>query len=121
MKYLFILTILFSQLFSAPAFNKLREFTNADGSTFMARAQGNQHLNWIQTQDNTILKYNSQSRNFEYAQIQNDSLRASGIAYKQNTSKTTRAIKNIPALDPSQVYKLWQKKSTAAHQKKYEH
>ncbi|MBT5934708.1 hypothetical protein [Sulfurimonas sp.] len=107
MKHFTLLLLSFSFLFSAPAFNKLREFKNADGSTFMAQAKGNHHLHWIQTQDAEILRYNPNSRNFEYAVIEDGSMRASGSKYQKNNSNRARAIAHINKLNINDVHKLW--------------
>jgi len=112
---LFLITV--SQLFSAPAFTKTREFTNADGTTFMAKAQGNQHLNWIQTLDGEILKYNTQTKNYEYAKIENKQLQATGVIYEVNNSKRARSIGKINKLERSEVGELWREKQELHHVK----
>jgi len=107
-----------SLLLSAPALNKTREFTNADGTTFMAKAQGNHHLNWIKTQDGEILKYNKKSKNFEYAQIKDSSLRTSGVRYKKNNSKRARSRGDIENITDAQLHKLLQERKNIAYRRK---
>jgi hypothetical protein len=115
MKTLLLLLLCFTFGFSAPAFNALREFTNADGTTFMAKSQGNQHLNWIQTQDGEILKYNQSTKNFEYAKIENDALVSSGVRYEKDNSQKARALHQINKIDKKELSKLWGQKQKAAH------
>lgn len=110
MKIFLLFLLIFSQLLSAPAFTKLREFKNADGETFMAKAQGNQHLNWIQTQDGEILKYNLQTKNYEYAKIKNKRLKASGIKYKQNKFTRAGSFREISKVDSQDLSQLWQER-----------
>ena len=117
MKFFLLLLVVISQLFSAPAFTKTREFTNADGTTFMAKAQGNQHLNWIQTLDGEILKYNTQTKNYEYAKIENKQLQATGVIYEVNNSKRARSIGKINKLERSEVGELWREKQELYHTK----
>jgi hypothetical protein len=105
---LFLLTI--SQLFSAPAYSKMREFKNADGTSFMAHGQGNQHLNWIETKDGEILKYNTQTKNYEYAKIENKALKASGIVFEKDNSKRARSLGHINKIDRVELGKLWREK-----------
>ena len=105
MKYITILILITTYLLSAPAFNKLRAFKDADGSIFYARAQGDQYLNWIETQDGTILKYNIKSKHFEYAKIEGNQLKASGTNYKLKEKITIKRV------DKSRLYKLWNNKS----------
>ncbi|MBA3025692.1 MAG: hypothetical protein FP820_04695 [Sulfurimonas sp.] len=114
-----LLLFLFSSalLFSAPAYDAVREFTNADGTTFMAKGQGNQHLHWIQTQDGEILKYNEVTKNFEYAKIENNALVPSGVKYEKNDSKRARALHQINKLDKSELSKLWGQRQKAAHER----
>ncbi|DAB29187.1 MAG TPA: hypothetical protein CFH84_11085 [Sulfurimonas sp. UBA12504] len=114
MKTMILLFISCVLLFGAPAFDGLREFTNADGTTFMAKAQGNQHLNWIQTQDGEILKYNEETKNFEYATIQENRLIPSGIKYEKNSLKKASALQKVNKLDKSELSKLWSERQKAA-------
>ena len=118
MKLLLIISLLFVHMFAAPAYNKLREFKQADGTTFKARANGNQHLNWIESEDGEILKYNKNSGNFEYAQIIEQRLKASGTRYDRSNSKKARSRANINKLDKKSVSELWSKKQKEAHQRK---
>ena len=113
---LFLLTI--TQLFSAPALDRVREFSNADGTTFMAKGQGNQHLNWILTVDGEILKFNQKSKNFEYAQVKENRLSASGVKYEKSNSKRARSLGNISKVKSSDVYRLWQEKQAEHHKRK---
>jgi len=108
MKILLLSLAVSSYLFSAPAFQKMREFKNADGELFKAKAQGNQYLNWIETEDGEILKYNTQTQNFEYAKIENKSLKASGARYEKSNSKRLRSLAHIPKLKNREIYELWQ-------------
>ena len=114
MKYIILVLLSISILNAAPAFNKLREFKNSDGTSFMAKAKGNQHLNWIQTEDGEVLRYNQKSGNFEYAEIIDESLKPSGMKYEKNNSKRSRAKAHINKIKNEDIHKLWvekQKKS----------
>lgn len=117
MKTLFFLLFSSALLFSAPALDALREFTNADGTTFMAKAQGNQHLNWVQTQDGEILKYNQTTKNFEYAKIEKDALTASGVKYEKENSMRARALHQINKIDKKALSNLWNQKHKTAHER----
>ncbi|QSZ40969.1 hypothetical protein GJV85_02175 [Sulfurimonas aquatica] len=120
MKTILLSLIITTSLFSAPAFTKERELKNADGTTFMAKAQGNQHLNWLITQDGEILKYNQKSKNFEYAKIEKNELKASGVKYEKNNSKRARAIGRVNKLNHQELYKLWGEKQKL-HRSKFKH
>ena len=115
MKILLLFLLTLSQLFSAPAYAKIREFKNQDGTTFMAKGQGNQHLNWIETEDGEILKYNQKTKNYEYAKIENRSLQASGVKYEKNNSIRARSIGRVKKINSSELGALWQERQKAHH------
>ncbi|MEA3227490.1 MAG: hypothetical protein U9P38_00295 [Campylobacterota bacterium] len=110
MKILLLFIFIISNLLSAPAYQKMRDFKNGDGTVFKAKAQGNQYLNWIETDDGEILKYNQESKNFEYAKIIDNSLKASGTRYEKNNSKRARSLGRINKIDYEDIYKLWKKR-----------
>lgn len=118
MKFLLLITIICFEIFAAPAYNKLREFKQADGSTFTARAYGNQHLNWVQSEDGEILKYNKNSNDFEYAEIKEQSLKASGTRYEKSDSRKVRAQTKIDKIDKKSLNELWSQKQKLSHKRK---
>ena len=117
MKSLLLVLLTLSQLFSAPALGKMREFTNADGTTFMAKARGDQHLNWIQTDDGEVLRYNQNSNNFEYAIIKKNLLQASGVKYDKKDVKQKRSLRHIDKINEKELYKLWSQKKIQHYQR----
>lgn len=117
MKTLLLLSLASALLFAAPAFDDLREFKNADGTTFMAKGQGNQHLNWIETQDGEILRYNEATKDFEYAQIKEDTLEPSGIKYENSPLRKASALQRVNRLDKADLSKLWGERQKAAHER----
>ena len=117
MKNLLLLTLTSALLFGAPAYDAMREFTNADGTTFMAKGQGNQHLHWIQTQDGEILKYNKETKNFEYAEIKRDRLLPSGVKYENNPLKKAAAMQKVKRVDNAELSGLANKRQKAAHER----
>jgi hypothetical protein len=103
MKLYILIFFSISTLYSAPAFSKYRKFFNADGSSFIAKANGNEHLNWIETIDGKILKYNEKTKNFEYAKIVDNKLVTSGVVYKKDIIKKAKSFKT---LDRDNLFKL---------------
>jgi hypothetical protein len=118
MKTLLLLLTTLSLLQAAPAFHKMRTFTNSDGETFKAQALGNQHLHWFKTQDGEILKYNEQSKNFEYATIEDETLKPSGVKYERDNSKRARSLGRVNKVLENQILELWVKKQKKHHEKK---
>ncbi|MCW8838613.1 MAG: hypothetical protein OQK11_07925 [Thiovulaceae bacterium] len=110
MKYLLILSLIITSLFSAPAYNALRTFKQADGTEFKARAQGNHHLNWIEDENGEILKYNAKTKNYDYAVIKDTQLKASGYKYqtqnlKKSAPKEQREVQKIDKKELGQLMK----------------
>lgn len=118
MKSLLVFLLLLAPLFGAPAFNKPRKFTQSDGTTFTARALGNQHLHWIQTPDGEVLLYNSKSKNFEYAKIQNNQLKPSGTRYNKENSIRARSQARVNKINKEELYKLWSLKQKEFNEKR---
>jgi len=118
MKLTMILLLMIGQLLAAPAFNKSRLFKQADGTTFSAKAVGDQNLNWIETADGEVLIYDEVSKNFDYAKIQNGELKASGARYEEGNSLRVRAIARVNKMNKSELYNLWREKRKAAQNKK---
>lgn len=110
MKILVIVLMSVTYLLSAPAFQKMREFKNADGTVFIGQAEGNHHLNWIRTEDGEILKYNKESKNFEYAKIEKNSLKASGARYEKKRTRRARSLAHINKIDEIQLSELLKRK-----------
>lgn len=124
MKYLLIITIILSVLQAAPARPGKRVFKQSDGTTFLGQAKGNQHLNWIESASGDILKYNSDTKNYELAEIKDNKLKASGLKYGDKTNKAMSL--NTTKLNKEDVYILWSKKQQAhrlkmGYDKKHEH
>ena len=117
-KILFLTLITSNILLSAPARSVERDFKQADGTTFQAISYGNQHLNWIETKDGEILKYNKGSKNFEYAQIIDSSLKTSGVKFQRDNSKRARSLAHINKLDKKVLHKLWAEKRKESRVKK---
>ena len=111
MKYILILIGLISIIQAAPARNGDRVFKQENGVTFVGQAKGNQHLNWIESSDGEILKYNSATKNYELAEIKNDNLKPSGVKYEDGIKKS-RSLKLVK-LKNEDVYKLFSQKRKA--------
>lgn len=118
MKLLLLICILTLSLFGAPALAKYREFTQSDGTTFTAKAVGNQHLHWFESEDGEILQYNPKTKNFEYAIIQDERLRASGARYEEDGSIRARSIARVSKISSKELQELWAGAQKRAHEKK---
>lgn len=110
MKHLLSFLLLLSFLEAAPAYTKMQTFKHADGTTFQAKLQGNHRLNWFETSDGEILQKNEETKNYDYAVIQENQLKASGAKYNKENSIRARSVARVPKLSRESVYELWAKK-----------
>lgn len=118
MKTILIFLFISTYLFGAPAYNKLREFKQADGTTFLAKGQGNHHLNWLETQDGDILRYNNESKNFDYATIEDSELKASGEKFKKQNLRRAQSLQQANRINKESIYELWNQKREKAKSKR---
>ena len=118
MKILSIFLLMSTILLGAPAFDRLKEFKQADGTTFLAKGQGNHHLNWIETQDGDILKYNEESKNFDYATIEKNNLKASGEKFEKQSLRRAKSLNQVQKTDKKSIHELWSKKREEAQKRR---
>jgi len=71
MKNLIVIALLSTSLFAAPAYQGKRTFKNSDHTSFVGSQKGDEHLNWIEDRNGNIIKYNRDTKNYEYAKIAN--------------------------------------------------
>ncbi|MBE0498215.1 MAG: hypothetical protein IBX43_03125 [Campylobacterales bacterium] len=112
-----LLLVLFATLHlaAAPAFQEVRDFKQEDGSSFSARLQGDEYLNWIETSDEEILLFNKQSKQYEYATIKEGKLLPSG----QKFAPASQNKKSAPlgkSIQKKELLELWKKKRRDAHE-----
>ena len=92
MKYLLIFSFLTSMLLAAPAFQGKRTFTQPDGTEVMYRLQGDEYLNWMESEDGDIVLYSKKNKRLEFAEIKNSTLQASGVAFSKKASSERTKI-----------------------------
>ena len=78
---------------AAPAFERIKSYTQKDGSHFKGSPKGDEYLHYIQTQEGDIALFNRQSGNYEYAIVAKErgitKLIPSGVAV-DTTSKSSK-------------------------------
>ncbi|MDA3946804.1 MAG: hypothetical protein PF439_09015 [Helicobacteraceae bacterium] len=102
MKYLIIFTLALQLLHAAPAFHGKRTYTQPDGSEVSYRLQGDEHLNWIESDDGEVLLFSKKAKRLEYAEIKDGTLKASGVPYSKTAAVSARAPSSAT---PSKVSK----------------
>ena len=68
-------------LLAAPAFHGKRTFTQPDGTVVEYRLQGDEHLNWVESESGDILLFSEKNRRLEHATIKDGILQPSGIPF----------------------------------------
>jgi hypothetical protein len=110
MRYLLFSLVAFSLAWSAPALPGERIFVQPDGTTFKGRAQGDEFLHWIETEEGEVLLFSKERRRFERAQIRSGQLRPSGVPFVPGTD----APESAPRPDMESLYQLWNAKRSDA-------
>ncbi len=111
MKYICILFALTTILFSAPARDSSRVFTQKNGVNFHGHPRGDEHLHWIESADGVILKYNPATKNYELAEIRDHILAPSGKKYISGVKRANS--RDTHTLTKKSVLELWRKKREA--------
>ncbi len=117
MKSIFVLLTVFATLFAAPALDKERTLIQSEGTTFKAKAYGDEYLHFFKTKNGDILVYNPKTKNYDYAEIKNDRLAPSGIAYKPQNTKSRKSVAKAktPTITNEQLRKLYIKAKRRFH------
>ncbi|MEA2110868.1 MAG: hypothetical protein U9P71_02345 [Campylobacterota bacterium] len=106
MKLLFLLTTITSLLFCAPAFHGKKNFALENGNTFSGYIKGDEHLNWIESDEGEVILFNKEHNRYEYATIKENKLIPSGVAKKAQTKQR----KSATSISKEQLHDLWKKK-----------
>jgi hypothetical protein len=114
LKLLLVTSIMISTLYSAPAFHGKRVYTQNDGTQFTGQLKGDEYLHWIESDDGTILRYNSKSKNFDYAKIESNELSPSGVVFQKKSAKKSRSLQELDNSSDNVTHeklsKLWNQK-----------
>jgi len=105
MQLLLLLLLGVQLLFAAPAFQGKRTFNQPDGTEVTYRLQGDEHLNWMESESGEILLFSKENRRLEFAEIRDGTLKASGVAYSPSAAGDQR-----PKLTKEEVAELHKKR-----------
>jgi len=101
MRPLIFLLLGIQLLLAAPAFQGKRTFMQPDGTVVEYRAQGDEHLNWMESGSGDILLYSKKNKRLEHAEIKNNSLKASGVPFTKIDASNARSTSAITWSKPS--------------------
>ena len=110
-------------LMAVPAAPFLITFAQPDGSTFQAHLRGDEHFNWIETENKQVLVKSKASGYFEFALLKRDDknrleLAPSGIRYVEGAKSELRSESNPPNISREQLSKIWQSRIEAKRNRK---
>ncbi len=105
-------------LMAVPAAPFLITFAQPDGSTFQAHLRGDEHFNWIETENKQVLVKSKASGYFEFALLKRDDknsleLVPSGIPVIKHGQSSLRYDTELPNITRKQLGKIWQSKIAA--------
>lgn len=101
MRHLILFALFIQLLLAAPAFQGKRTFTQPDGTEVTYRLQGDEHLNWMVSENGDILLYSKKNKRLEYAEIKNNSLKVSGVPFTKIDTSNARSTSAITWSKPS--------------------
>ena len=88
-------------LLAAPAFQGKRTFTQPDGTVVEYRAQGDEYLNWMVSENGDILLYSKKNKRLEHAEIKDNILKASGVPFSKIDASNARSASAVTWAKPS--------------------
>jgi len=111
MKKLMIVILLLSTLYATPAYEMQKVYKQSDASIFLGMPKGDEWLNWVETSDGFVAKYNTNSKNYEYMTLSNEELIYSNIKVAQPTAAQTNSaiLEKTLKLKSTSMAKLYKK------------
>ena len=108
MRTILALFLLTAQLIAAPALGHFKFVRQSDGEVLKLKPVGNQFLHWFEDENDNVIVYNHQTKQYEYATIKNERLVPSGMRYTQRKSALQQANTRTPIhVDKSQFKNLY--------------
>lgn len=110
MRYLILFTLSVQLLLAAPAFQGKRVYTQPDGTEVTYRLQGDEHLHWIESESGDILLYSKKNKRLEFAEIKNNTLQPSGVAFSKNAASKVSSAAQRPQVSKKELAELHAKR-----------
>ena len=95
-----------------PALQESKAFSHNDGSAFTGMLQGDEWFNWVETPDGHSVKYNPQSRDYEYLNIREENnesvVEFSGVRVPADVDgKPQAAPQGVEKMTKKKLQKAW--------------
>jgi len=116
MKKLLLVLALISLGVSAPAYKGEITFKQSDGSTFSGHLKGDEWFSWVEDKQQNVIKYNTQSKNYEYAEVitVNGILDLAPSGTKVMESNSSRVSALGVSIDRNILSQIWKRKREEA-------
>ena len=106
--------------FAVSAYNGAIKFKQNDGSTFSGKLKGDEWFHWVEDKSGHVIKYNRQSKNYEYGIIKEINgtldLLPSGIRVGDETKQANSSAPALQKINKKALSKIWkQKRNKALH------
>jgi len=112
-KIIILLMSFWISSYAIPAYKGKISFKQSDGTTFSGYLKGDEWFSWVEDTSQQVVKYNRQSKDYEYALVQEVEgeldLLPSGI--KVGAMLARSLLVNV---DKSQLYIIWKRKKEEA-------
>jgi len=112
-----------TMLYAMPAATPVEEKYTMNSEVVQGKLMGDEYLNWVETKEGKIIRYNKSKKRYEYLKEENGEIKYSNIKYNKTTSTSninrssaivSSQIKkekvSTPKLDKKLMLKIWKKK-----------
>jgi hypothetical protein len=115
MKKIVLIALLITASYAVPAYKGSVTFTQKDGSKFKGTLKGDEWFHWVQDTHGNAIKYNKQSKNYEYGKIEETQGRIDLVpSGTKVTTELGSLTQDISIIDPATLSKIWQQKREQA-------
>jgi len=105
MKIVFFIMVFTVLGFSVPAYKGDIEFKQEDGSKFIGKLKGDEWFSWVEDKQKNIIKYNKESKNYEYAKVIEKDGKLELVASNSKVSPNRTSPFQVKKEDLSKIWK----------------
>lgn len=116
-----LLIIFFAALlFGGPALQENRAFKHNDATSFQGKLKGDEWFNWVETSNGHAVKYNPESRNYEYLEIREENNETvhefTGVRVPADVNGVPQAApEGIEKVPKTELHRVWKNTRQKRH------
>jgi hypothetical protein len=114
MKKMILLLLFTSMAFSSIAYDGDIEFEQKDGVSFTGNLKGDEWFSWIEDKSGNIIKYNTLSKNYEYATIKDVNGTTELVPSGTKVTNTINSDTTLLNTNSNKLFEIWQQKRKEA-------